>query len=184
LLPEEDSVWISEARQAHDNEVLRATIEAAELALATGAHGQAERWAGQALLRDQFSEPAWLVLLRSFELRGQHAEGLRAYETCRALFASELGCTPGPRVREVLPRLIGATEHGPDHGLDELIDAVFRLHLALTSDPAGDGVRSARPGGVLFSPDALARTFEDDSSRLRHLLDDVSRHRSPTTISA
>ncbi|GAB3880548.1 AfsR/SARP family transcriptional regulator [Terrabacter terrigena] len=101
LLPEEDSVWISEARRDHDDEVLQATLDAAELALAAGAHGQAERWAAQALQRDQFSESAWLVLLRSFELRGQHADGLRAYESCRSLFAAELGCQPGARVREV-----------------------------------------------------------------------------------
>src|SRR5690349_18389878 len=111
LLPEEDGAWVAEARELHDSEVLRVTLEAAELALSAGAHGQAERWAAQALQRDQFSESAWLVLLRSFELRGQHADGLRAYESCRSLFATELGCAPGARVREVFPRLLGADEH-------------------------------------------------------------------------
>ncbi|MGO4599464.1 AfsR/SARP family transcriptional regulator [Terrabacter sp. 2RAF25] len=182
LLPEEDTVWATVARQAHNSEVLRATVDAAELALAAGAHGQAERWAAQALHRDQFSEPAWFVLLRSFELRGQHADGLRAYESCRSLFASELGCPPGARVREVFPRLLGVTE-GHRDDLDDLLDAVFRLHLALAADPAREGV------GLPRGPDAngsapLTRAFEDDSTRLKHLLDDVTRQYLGIRVSA
>lgn len=182
LLPEEDTVWATEARQAHHSEVLRTTVDAAELALATGAHGQAERWAAQALQRDQFSESAWFVLLRSFELRGQHADGLRAYESCRSLFASELGCPPGARVREVFPRLLGATE-GHHDDLDELVDAVFRLHLALAADPAREGVGSPR-GPEHNGTAPLTRAFEDDSSRLKHLLDDVTRQHLGIRVSA
>ena len=183
LLPEEDAVWVAEAREAHDAEVLHTTLEAAELALSTGAHGQAERWAAQALQRDQFSESAWLVLLRSFELRGQHADGLRAYESCRSLFATELGCPPGARVREVFPRLLGADQNHHEDELDELVDAVFRLHLALAADPARDGVGTPRgpdPGDVGL----LTRAFEDDSTRLKQLLDHVTRQLSVTQASA
>lgn len=183
LLPEEDAAWIGEAREAHDSAVLRATLEAAELALAAGAHGQAERWAAQALQRDQFSESAWLVLLRSFELRGQHADGLRAYESCRSLFAAELGCPPGARVREVFPRLLGADEHHQDDDLDELLDAVFRLHLALAADPARDGVGTPRAPGAADAG-LLTRAFEDDSSRLKQLLDHVTRQLPGTPVSA
>jgi DNA-binding SARP family transcriptional activator len=183
LLPEEDSVWVSEARRDHDDAVLRATVEAAELALATGAHGQAERWAATALQLDQFSETAWLVLLRSFELRGQHADGLRAYESCRSLFASELGCPPGQRVREVFPRLLVGTDELHDDGLDELIEAVFRLHLALAADPSRDDVGAPLPRGAA-SDEPLRRAFEDDSSRLKHLLEDVTRNRPGAALSA
>ena len=182
LLPEEDGAWVAEARELHDSEVLRVTLEAAELALSAGAHGQAERWAAQALQRDQFSESAWLVLLRSFELRGQHADGLRAYESCRSLFATELGCAPGARVREVFPRLLGADEHHDDD-LDELLDAVFRLHLALAADPARDAVGMPR-GPAVRDAGLLTRAFEDDSSRLKQLLDHVTRQLSVTSVSA
>lgn len=183
LLPEEDAVWVTEARETHDAEVLRATLEAAELALSAGAHGQAERWAAQALQRDQFSESAWLVLLRSFELRGQHADGLRAYASCRSLFAAELGCPPGVRVREVFPRLLGADADHHDDELDELVDAVFRLHLALAADPARDAVGMPR-GPAVGDAGLLTRAFEDDSSRLKQLLDDVTRQLSVTPVSA
>ena len=183
LLPEEDAVWVAEAREAHDAEVLHATLEAAELALAAGAHGQAERWAAQALQRDQFSESAWLVLLRSFELRGQHADGLRAYESCRSLFATELGCPPGARVREVFPRLLGADQDHHEDELDELVDAVFRLHLALAADPARDGVGTPRGAGPADAR-LLTRAFEDDSTRLKQLLDHVTRQLSVSQASA
>jgi DNA-binding SARP family transcriptional activator len=183
LLPEEDAAWVAEAREAHDAEVLRATLEAAELALFAGAHGQAEHWAAQALQRDQFSESAWLVLLRSFELRGQHADGLRAYESCRSLFAAELGCPPGARVREVFPRLLGADADHHDDELDELVDAVFRLHLALAADPARDAVGMPR-GPAAGDAGLLTRAFEDDSSRLKQLLDHVTRQLSVTPVSA
>ncbi|MFD1054606.1 hypothetical protein [Terrabacter terrigena] len=72
-------------------------------------------------------------------------------------------------------------ESHDDDALDELVEAVFRLHLALVADPARNGVGMPRgPGGT----GSLRRAFEDDSTRLRHLLEDVTRHHPGTPASA
>lgn len=63
------------------------------------------------------------------EARGQHADGLQAYDQCRRLFAAELGCAPGPGLQEVYVRLLrGANEDNKE--LSQLLDAVVRLHMA------------------------------------------------------
>jgi len=63
------------------------------------------------------------------EANGQHAGGLQAYDQCRRLFATELGCAPGPALQGVYTRLLrGANEDNEE--LSHLLDSVVRLHMA------------------------------------------------------
>ncbi|MGO4610839.1 BTAD domain-containing putative transcriptional regulator, partial [Variovorax sp. 2RAF20] len=86
-------------------------------------------------------------------------DAVREYETCRTVFAAELGCDPGPRLRSVFRRLLAATSEQDDR-LRDLVAAVVRLHHVLdTSTPPhrpqpdrgeGGGQRSAaaEPGAL------------------------------------
>lgn len=132
LLPEEiNCEWLDEERRSHTQSVVRDHVAAADK-VARLQSGSAQRWARVALDEDPLDESAWQALLLGMEASGQHAEGLRAYDQCRRLFAAELGCSPGPMLRQQYVRLLqGANEH--DDGLTLLFDAVVRLHA--TSQP-------------------------------------------------
>jgi hypothetical protein len=92
--------------------------------------GDAAHWAEAALECDPLDESAWLALLRSHEASGQHADGVRAYERCRRLYAAELGCAPGAGLQEAYVRLLRGA-HEDDGELSLLFDAVVRLHAAI-----------------------------------------------------
>jgi DNA-binding SARP family transcriptional activator len=129
LLPEEfGSEWLDEVRFFHDQDVRKGLVAAAgkvaRLPCRTG-----EQWARLALEEDPLDESAWLALLQNLEVNGHHADGLQAYDQCRKTFAAELGCAPGPALRALYARLLrGADED--DQGLNRLLDAVVRLHVA------------------------------------------------------
>ena len=196
LLPDEGAaVWLEQERVAHEDRMTRALAAAASAALAAGQHERAERWARDALERDQFDESAWRVLLESLELRGLHADGVRAYDRCRRLFETELGCAPGPNIRATFGRLLTGTREVGDEGVGALVDAVVRLHevtaqaaaLALAAAARPDGERAGtlpadRGGGI-----ALSRlgAIEDACHLLENLLTTVRVRASfGTAISA
>lgn len=152
LLPDEHLDWVDEARTSLGTELLHVLDDAADAALADGDLHRAHLWARRAIGRDPFDEKAWRVVLECCGRRGLHAEGLRAYDECRRLFAEELGCTPGPGVREVFERLLESVRRVDDDPLAALMDAVVRLHLVVSSPdeaalvPSGRG--SGRAGGL------------------------------------
>jgi SARP family transcriptional regulator, regulator of embCAB operon len=129
LLPEErDSEWLDEVRRVHNQSIRQNLITAATKVAGTPS-GCAERWARLAVEGDPLDESAWHALLSTLVAGGQHAEGLRAYDQCRRLFAAELGCAPGPRLQELYVQLLrGANEKDKD--LSQLLEAVVRLHAA------------------------------------------------------
>ena len=99
LLPEEiDSEWLDDARAIHSENVRKNLIAAANK-VAGLPLGSSERWARLALQSDPLDESAWHALLAGMEANGQHAGGLQAYDQCRRLFATELGCAPGPALQ-------------------------------------------------------------------------------------
>ncbi|EWT00441.1 hypothetical protein N865_15675 [Intrasporangium oryzae NRRL B-24470] len=158
LLPEEDVDWIEEARQELDGELLQVLTDAAAVALQVGDLGRAHRWARAAISIDAYDEPAWRVVLECCERRGLYADGLRAYDECRRLLADELGCTPGPGVREAFGRLLERTRQVDDDPLAALMEAIVRLHLAVSS-PAEPTMQPTGP--VLDSPDVGSDVEED-----------------------
>ena len=129
LLPEEfGSEWLEEVRFFHNQDVRKGLVAAAEkvagLPCRTG-----ERWARLALQDDPLDESAWLALLQNLEVSGHHADGLQAYDQCRKVLAAELGCAPGPALQELYARLLRGTDED-DQGLNRLLDAAVRLHIA------------------------------------------------------
>jgi len=151
LLPEVvDSEWLDNVRRTHDQEVRKDLIAAANKVsgLPTDI---AERWARLALEADPLDESAWHALLSSMEARGQHADGLRAYDQCRRLFAAELGCDPGAQLQALYARMLRGA-HESDEELSRLLEAVVGLHMAsrLASGPPftalGSGISDAMSG--------------------------------------
>ena len=145
LLPEEiDSDWLDDARRVHSQNVHKHLIAAANKVAGLRC-GSAVIWAGQAVQGDPLNESAWHALLAALEANGQHADGLRAYNQCRRLFAEELGCAPGPGLQKLYVRLLrGANEDNEE--LSQLLDAVVRLHLA--SQLGGGPPASALDSGL------------------------------------
>lgn len=152
LLPDETAhLWLEEERRTHDARVRRVMVEAAALALTAGQPELAERWARDALESDGFDETAWRVLLESLEVRGQHADGVRAYDSCRRLFDEELGCAPGPGIRAAFSRLLAGTQQDEDQGLGNLVQAVVRVYAELAPRPSAAAV----VGAPALNPTAL-----------------------------
>jgi len=129
LLPEElDGEWLGDVRRLHNQQIHNDLVAAAHKVAGLPC-GSAERWARLALEGDPLDESAWFSLLASTEANGRHADGLKAYDQCRRLFAAELGCAPGPGLQELHARLLrGANEN--DEELSHLLDAVVRVHTA------------------------------------------------------
>jgi SARP family transcriptional regulator, regulator of embCAB operon len=132
LLPEETaSAWLDEVRFIHNQEVRKGLIAAADKVAGLPCRS-AERWARLALEGDPLEESAWHALLKSLEASGHHADGLRAYDHCRKVFADELGCAPGPRLQGLYALMLRGAYEGDDD-LSQLLDAVIRLHMASRS---------------------------------------------------
>lgn len=171
LLPDEHLDWVDESRARLGTEVLQVLDEAADVALAAGDLHRAHLWARRAIASDPFDERAWRTVLECCGRLGLHAEGLRAYDECRRLFAAELGCAPGPGVREVFERLLESVRQADHDPLAALVDAVVRLHLVISSPDQRSFVSPAREVG------GAAGLDEDEDWRLLERLLSTARRR-------
>ena len=174
LLPEEvDSEWLDDVRRAHQQNVRKNLVAAANKVSGLPS-GSGERWARLALESDALDESAWHALLSSMETGGKHADGLQAYDQCRRLFAAELGCAPGPGLQEVYVRLLrGANED--NEGLSHLLDAVVRLHMA---SQLGSGLPFTALGSGISDAIGQTGTLEQAFRALNLLLSSVGGRRN------
>jgi len=131
LAGEAGTSWIDAARRQHDLRLARVLADAAETALRAGACETAEQYAARGLALDSLHERCWRFLLESYEARGLHAEGVRAYDACRRSFVEELGCAPGPHVQAAFERLLLGTGETAQDGLTAAVEAVVRLYISL-----------------------------------------------------
>ena len=163
LLPEEgDLEWLVDLRRLHAgrlrSQLVQGAVKVLDLAPSLSRH-----WALLALRHDALDEAAWIAYLSSVEALGFHAEGLRAYNDCRRVFARELGCAPGRVLQESYVRLLrGANE--ADGELSHLLDAVVSLHSVTGAGSADVGGR--RPGQA----EAPALPLEEARGALASLL--------------
>ncbi|MBG6189463.1 DNA-binding SARP family transcriptional activator [Arthrobacter sp. CAN_A212] len=119
--------WAQEERALHSARVTSALILAAEIACVLHQPDDGVLWARRALDADFLNEGAWTALVSALEQSGRHAEGLQAYERCRRALDLELGCTPGPKLRDAQLRLLRATADGQSE-LAEVLSALLVLH--------------------------------------------------------
>jgi SARP family transcriptional regulator, regulator of embCAB operon len=123
LLP----AWAEEERSFHAGRVAAARVLAAEAAAALGRLPEAITLARQALQAQPINERAWTVLILALEQSGQPADGLQAYEQCRRMLLEELGCCPGPALRQSHARMLQTTA-ATDDDLAEVFSALLTLH--------------------------------------------------------
>ncbi|MBG6179544.1 AfsR/SARP family transcriptional regulator [Arthrobacter sp. CAN_A1] len=119
--------WAQEERALHSARVTSAQILAAEIACVLKQPDDGVRWAQRALDTDFLNEGAWTALVSALEQSGRHTEGLQAYERCRRALDRELGCTPGPKLRDAQIRLLRATADGESE-LANVLSALLVLH--------------------------------------------------------
>ncbi|MDR6416391.1 BTAD domain-containing putative transcriptional regulator [Pseudarthrobacter sulfonivorans] len=105
LLP----AWAEEERASQAARVGLARVAAAEAALSVGEVGVAIALGGAAAKEDPLNERAWTALILGLERNGENTEALRAFERCRRVMDEELGCAPGPALREAQARLLAST---------------------------------------------------------------------------
>jgi DNA-binding SARP family transcriptional activator len=172
FLPGEgDAAWLEDARWRHGRQV-RAWLVAAADKVVDYSPGDAAVWARAAIDLDPLDEGAWWALLRSAEVQGRHADGLRAYEQCRRHLADELGCQPGPRLQEIYTRLLGGpSETAPD--LAHLIESVICLYASIA------GRAPALLAGLPTADEGGGPSVED----ARRTLDALLRRLSQTNTS-
>lgn len=145
VLPEEgDLEWLVDLRRLHVGRMRTLLVQGAVKVLDL-APSLSRQWSMFALEQDSLDEAAWISYLSSLERLGQHAEGLRAYNDCRQVFARELGCSPGRVLQETYVRLLrGANEANGE--LSRLLDAVVSLHsVAGSRGPASSLHRGPAP---------------------------------------
>jgi DNA-binding SARP family transcriptional activator/ActR/RegA family two-component response regulator len=135
LLP----AWAEEERAAHAARVGLARVLAAETALSVGEVGLAIALGGAAAKEDPLNERAWTALVLGLEQNGENTEALRAFDRCRRLIDQELGCAPGPALREAQSRLLRSTAviSGP-------ADALGPIHMATEHRPTATVTRKER----------------------------------------
>jgi ActR/RegA family two-component response regulator len=68
-----------------------------------------------AVKEDPLNERAWTALVLGLERNGENTEALRTYDRCRRVMDEELGCAPGPLLRDAQARLLSntAAKSGP-----------------------------------------------------------------------
>ncbi|MBG6059380.1 DNA-binding SARP family transcriptional activator [Cryobacterium sp. MP_M5] len=129
LLP----AWAVDERSAHAARVTEARILAAGCAMALFHPAEAVGWASQAADGDPLNERAWTALVLALELAGRPTDGLAAFDRCRRILNRELGCAPGPDLRQAQVRMLHATADGE---LSDLLSALLLLHDRLRSTGA------------------------------------------------
>lgn len=94
FLPGEQGLWLDQARAGLRLTLIHALEVEVDLLRLRGDLHDALRLAEEAVSLEPFRESAHVRLMRVHLTAGNRAEGLRAYERCRQLLASELGVGP------------------------------------------------------------------------------------------
>ncbi|TFD79473.1 AfsR/SARP family transcriptional regulator [Cryobacterium fucosi] len=160
LLP----AWAVDERALHAARVAEARILAAESARALFRPAEAVGWASQATDGDPLNERAWTALILGLEQAGRPTDGLAAFDRCRRILNRELGCTPGPDLRQAQVRMLHATADGE---LSELLSALLLLHDQLRNAGA---LNAAAAPPVSLSSESLREARLVIDSFLRRAL--------------
>jgi DNA-binding SARP family transcriptional activator len=101
LLPEEDGLWVDEARPAADRLVARVRLLAAEAALRAGELAAARAGAQGALDHDPYDEAALRLVMRADVAAGRPGAALAAYAEVRHRLSEVLGTDPSTETEEL-----------------------------------------------------------------------------------
>ncbi len=108
FLPGDDGPWIELKRTELRAVLVRALELETAILRARGDDRYALRLAEEAVGIEPFRESCWIELMRVHLAAGNRAEGLRAYQRCRALLADELGVSPSREAESAYLELLHA----------------------------------------------------------------------------
>lgn len=109
FLPGATGAWV-ETRQAQVRELhLQALDILCEASTATADYDGAVAAAEEAIEREPFREPSYLLLMKAHDAAGSRAAAVRAFERCRASLRAELDIEPSPATVEAHRRIVAAT---------------------------------------------------------------------------
>jgi DNA-binding SARP family transcriptional activator len=110
FLPGASGPWVDSMRHRLDEMFLRAHECSAEASLRQGRSERdtAERSARILIERSPLRESGYRFLMECLAARGNHAEALRVFASCRDILRDELGVDPGPELQELHARLLRA----------------------------------------------------------------------------
>jgi DNA-binding SARP family transcriptional activator len=110
FLPGANGPWVDSMRHRLEEMFLRAHECSAEASLRQGRSewDTAERSARILIDRSPLRESGYRFLMECLAARGNHAEALRVYASCREVLRDELGVDPGPELQELHGRLMRA----------------------------------------------------------------------------
>jgi DNA-binding SARP family transcriptional activator len=118
LADEPYASWAIEAREAHEQLVLQASLRAAELALQAGQARAAAEHARRATDVDPLDERGWRLRMQGAWADGDRRAALSAYAECRDRLHTELGVSPAPVTQRLHQQLLA-----PD--TTDLVDALL-----------------------------------------------------------
>lgn len=105
----EEGEWISRERARLQSILLRALDCLSEIWLLNGEPSLALGAARESVALEPYRETGYQRLMRIQATLGNRAEALRVYESCRVLFATELGTDPSPETQKVYEDLLGSS---------------------------------------------------------------------------
>lgn len=137
--------WAESERHFHASRTTAARVLAAETALGLGKLDEAAGWAHAVIDAEPLNESAWTVLVLSSERAGRPVEGLRTYESCRRLLSDELGCAPGPVLRDAQARMLKATAEAQSE-FGDVLAALLTLQDRMSAGGVGNGADDGESG--------------------------------------
>ncbi|MSQ22526.1 MAG: hypothetical protein EXR53_04365 [Dehalococcoidia bacterium] len=102
----EEAEWISRERARLDSILIRALDCLSEIWLQNGEPSLALGAARESVAMEPYRETGYQRLMRIHVALGNRAEALRVYESCRLLFAEELGSDPSPETQKIYAELL------------------------------------------------------------------------------
>jgi DNA-binding SARP family transcriptional activator len=130
--------WAIEARESHERLVVKASVQAGELALARGLAPAASGHGLRATAVDPLDERGWRLRMQAAWAEGDRRAAQQAYRECRDRLRTELGVAPAPVTQQLHERLQGRADGDlVDHLLGRLVDVLLDEGGHSAADPRG-----------------------------------------------
>jgi DNA-binding SARP family transcriptional activator len=148
------AAWAIEAREVHQQLLLRASVQAGQLALDCGQAAVAAEHARRATDTDALDERGWRLRMQAAWADGDRRAALSAYAQCRDLLHEELGVSPAPVTQQLHQRLLAPV--GEDL-VDSLLGQLVEVLLSEGGATADDTGPQLAPRTVLDTNALAAR---------------------------
>jgi len=130
--------WAIEARESHERLVVKASVQAGELALGSGLASVAAGHALRATTVDALDERGWRLRMQAAWAEGDRRAAVEAYRECRDRLRSDLGVAPAPLTQQLHQRLLAPADGDlVDHLLGQLVDVLLDEGGHSAADPTG-----------------------------------------------